>query len=57
MVSVGVFRPLRLVDFFGDLAEIGLLRPFLAAYGSIKALAGITGTLLAFGFEGHDYWG
>jgi len=41
-----VFRPLRLVDFFGDLAEIGFLRPFHAVHASIKTLGSIAGTLL-----------
>ena len=52
-----VFRPLRLVDFLGDLAEIGLLCPFHAVHASIKTLGSITGTLLALGFKRHDYWG
>jgi len=33
-----VFRPLRLVDFLGDLAEIGLLRPFHAVHATVEPL-------------------
>lgn len=44
---------LGLVDFLGELAEIGFLGPFGAVYATAEAFGGVAGTLLGFGLKGH----